>query len=54
MSLVTISYSWITGMTLGAQWHSNPVAEDYYYYSYLILDLFILSLVFEFEKPVTD
>jgi hypothetical protein len=53
MKLEQIGFSWITGMTVGAQWASEEFAEDYTLYSYLILDLFIVSVVFEFSKDVT-
>jgi hypothetical protein len=53
MALESIGLKLITGVSLGAQYLEEEVAEDYYYTSFFIIDLLIISIVFEFSKPVT-
>jgi hypothetical protein len=53
MSLESIGLKLITGMSLGVQYLDEDLAEDYYYTSYFIIDLLIISIVFEFSRPVT-
>jgi hypothetical protein len=54
MTLESIQGSWITGMAIGAQWVEDEFAEDYKLFSYLVVELFIFTLIFEFSKPVTS
>jgi hypothetical protein len=54
MTFESITVTPITGMSLGVQYVSEEFADNYNLYSYLLIDLFIFSFVFEFSKPVTS